>query len=187
MTTRAILAGPRRLCLALLIGGLAACTQAPTRETPDAAAGSATPPPAAEPAPPRPAAPRKAQPRPLPPPPKPAPPADPAPPLPPPDVSYMTDAIATQPPPGMVRDVQALVARLKRGGDLTLRLTAVAPPVAGREYAIGLAARVADTLRAYLRGQGVPQQRIIRSVIDPHRETVSADERVLVELRLMKN
>jgi type IV pilus biogenesis protein CpaD/CtpE len=107
--------------------------------------------------------------------------------LPPPDLSYMTDAIASQPPPGMVHEVQALVARLKRGSDLTLHLTAVAPPVAGREYAIGLAARVADTLRAYLRGQGVPQRRITRSVIDPQRETVSADERVLVELRLMKN
>jgi type IV pilus biogenesis protein CpaD/CtpE len=91
----------------------------------------------------------------------------------------------TGPPAEVNARLSALVARLKKGNNLSLRLTLFAPPVASREYALGLAAKASETLRRHLRGLGVPPRKIIRVVIDPRRTTVSADERINVEVRLI--
>ena len=74
---------------------------------------------------------------------------------------------------------------LKKGSNLSMRLTLFAPPVASREYALGLATKASETLRRHLRGLGVPPRKIIRVVIDPRRATVAADERIHVEVRLI--
>ncbi len=117
-----------------------------------------------------------------PPPPEPEPPESPGP---PPDLAFSMAADDTGPPAEVNARLSALVARLKKGNNLSLRLTLFAPPVASREYALGLAAKASETLRRHLRGLGVPPRKIIRVVIDPRRTTVSADERINVEVRLI--
>lgn len=123
------------------------------------------------------------------------PPAVPAPPLPdpeppvspgpPPDLAFSMAADDAGPPEAVSNRLMALVTRLKKGNGLSLRLTLFAPPVASREYALGLATKASETLRRHLRGLGVPPRKIIRVVIDPRRATVAADERIHVEVRLI--
>jgi hypothetical protein len=120
----------------------------------------------------------------------PAPPAppEPEPPVssgPPPDLAFSMAADDAEPPEAVNDRLMDLAARLKKGSNLSMRLTLFAPPVASREYALGLAAKASETLRRHLRGLGVPTRKIIRVVIDPRRATVAADERIHVEVRLI--
>jgi type IV pilus biogenesis protein CpaD/CtpE len=111
----------------------------------------------------------------------------PVPPGPPPDLAFSMASADPQPPAGVDNALKALVARLKKGNALSMRITLFAPPVASREYALGLAAKVSETLRRHLRGLGVPPRKIIRVVIDPRRTTVTPDERIDVEIRLISD
>ena len=170
---------------------LAGCAEAPVRApAPARPVEPAPPPPAPEvPTAPPPAAapvPDVATPATLtaapPPPPEPEPPV---PPGPPPDLAFSMAADDPQPPADVDAALRALVARLKKSSKLSMRITLFAPPVASREYALGLAAKASETLRKHVRGLGVPPRKIIRVVIDPRRATVSADERIKVEVRLI--
>ncbi|MBK7815762.1 MAG: hypothetical protein IPJ52_16505 [Rhodocyclaceae bacterium] len=116
---------------------------------------------------------------------EPVPPEPDAPPEPPPDLAFSMTADDSRPPADVDAALRALVARLKKSNKLSMRLTLFAPPVASREYALGLAAKASETLRRHVRGLGVPPRKIIRVVIDPRRATVSADERINVEARLI--
>ncbi|MBK6401647.1 MAG: hypothetical protein IPP18_09805 [Rhodocyclaceae bacterium] len=116
---------------------------------------------------------------------EPEPPEPDAPPEPPPDLAFSMTADDSRPPADVDAALLALVSRLKKSNKLSLRLTLFAPPVASREYALGLAAKASETLRRHVRGLGVPPRKIIRVVIDPRRATVAANERINVEARLI--
>lgn len=116
--------------------------------------------------------------------PEPEPPISPGP---PPDLAFSMAADNAGPPEAVNDRLMALVTRLKKGNGLSMRLTLFAPPVASREYALGLATKASETLRRHLRGLGVPPRKIIRVVIDPRRATVAADESIYVEVRLISD
>ncbi len=88
-------------------------------------------------------------------------------------------------PADIQKQLVALVARLKSNERLALRMTVFAPAVASSGYAIGLATKVWDTLRKHLADMGVPQQRILRSGLEPGRSYMESNEQANVEVRLV--
>jgi hypothetical protein len=102
-----------------------------------------------------------------------------------PDLAFPMKADSRHIPADIQKQLIAMVARLKSNERLALRMTVFAPVVASNGYAIGLATKVWNTLRQHLADMGVPQQRILRSGLEPGRSYMESDERANVEIRLV--
>ncbi len=102
-----------------------------------------------------------------------------------PDLAFPMKPDSRQLPADIQKQLVALVARLKSNERLALRMTVFAPAVASSGYAIGLATKVWDTLRKHLADMGVPQQRILRSGLEPGRSYMESNEQANVEVRLV--